>query len=551
MAELKKKLKAEDIDETKKNEEKNKDEKDIKNEDVEDTSEKETPENKTEDTSEEGGEDTSTEDVENTIVLDSGAVVNEDEQPEETEDLVTITKEDGTKIYVDKVEAESEEEKKDIYEAIVSADAAEDGMAESVEIGEEITEDINEDIDPDLEAPVEVDEEIEDATYIGAACNSHKASLDNSYFIFRTKAGKMLAVKAGKLLSKQLKASLLTKIIKKEELPSQESVVSKILAKIGTKFSDVKKYVKKLASLEKANMNKKITKKASVEVKPQIGDEVEVNGKSFKIVASRKNEFILNNGKHVKAEELLKSVSTKDIDGNEKQDVDSNKQLETFSIDEGDIESSDYKSQVAIDGKEANKVDEEDVKAAKSKVKNFYGRLPGKSGVGGDPDWALKDFNSLRNKTVASQIKTIREMTKSLRAKQEELAKKEAENKALQAKLNAIEESKKAMVKHSKIEKILKAMNVEDPQQKFVMEKKFASYNEDQLNAVYDTLTANVDEETNNINEQMMNDELKKEASLLEGRIPSMNLQEANSDSGEVDYVTLLAEKEAAELSRR
>lgn len=547
--ELKKKLKAEDIDEKKKNEEKNKDEKDIENEDVENTSEKETPENKTEDTTSE--EDTETTDVENTIVLDSGAVVNEDEQPEEAEDLVTITKDDGTKIYVDKVEAETEEEKKDIYEAIVSADAAEDGMAESVEIGEEITEDINEDIDPELEAPVEVDEEIEDATYIGAACNSHKASLENSYFIFRTKAGKMLAVKAGKLLSKQLKASLLTKIIKKEELPSQESVVSKILAKIGTKFSDVKKYVKKLASLEKNNMNKKITKKASIEVKPQIGDEVEMNGKSFKIVASKKDEFILNNGKHVKAEELLKSVSTRDIDGNEKQDVDSNKQLETFSIDDGDIEKSNYKSQVAIDGKEANKVDEDDVKAAKSKVKNFYNRLPGKSGVGGDPEWGLKDFNSLRNKTVASQIKTIREMTKELRAKQEELAKKEAENKALQAKLNAIEESKKAMVKHSKIEKILKAMNVEDPQQKFVMEKKFASYDEGQLNAVYETLTANVDEETNNINEQTMNDELKKEASLLEGRIPAINLQEENSDSGEVDYVKLLAEKEAAELSRR
>lgn len=539
--ELKKKLKAEDIDEIKKNEEKNKDEKDIENKDVENTSKKETLENKT--------EDTETTDVENTIVLDSGAVVNEDEQPEDEEDLVTITKEDGTKIYVDKVEAESEEEKKDIYEAIVSADAADDGMAESVEIGEEITEDINEDIDPELEAPVEVDEEIEDATYIGAACNSHKASLENSYFIFRTKAGKMLAVKAGKLLSKQLKASLLTKIIKKEELPSQESVVSKILAKIGTKFSDVKRYVKRLASLE--NLNIRRQKRASLNVKPQIGDEVEVNGKSFKIVASKNNEFILNNGKHVKAEELLRSVSTRDINGNEKQDVDSNKQLETFSIDDGDIEKSDYKSQVAIDGKEANKVDEDDVKAAKSKVKNFYNRLPGKSGVGGDPEWGLKDFNSLRNKTVASQIKTIREMTKSLRAKQEELAIKEAENKALQAKLNIIEESKKAMIKHSKIEKILKAMNVEDPQQKFVMEKKFASYNEDQLNAVYDTLTANVDEETNNINEQMINDELKKEASLLEGKIPSMYLQETDSDSGEIDYVKLLAEKEAAELSRR
>lgn len=545
--ELKKKLKAEDIDETKKNEEKNKDE-DIKETEVDETT-TETPENKTEETTSE--EDTETADVENTIVLDSGAVVNEDEKPEDEEDLVTITKEDGTKIYVDKVEAESEEEKKDIYEAIVSADAAEDGMAESVEIGEEITEDINEDIDPELEAPVETDEEIEDATYIGAACNTHKASLDNSYFIFRTKAGKMLAVKAGKLLSKQLKASLLTRIIKKQELPSQETVVSKILAKVGTKFSDVKKYVKKLASLEKANMNKTITKKASVEEKPQIGDEVELEGKSFKIVASKKDEFILNNGKHVKAEELLKSVSTKDIDGNEKQDVDSNKQLETFSIDEGDIEKSNYKSQVAIDGKEANKADEDDVKSAKSKVKNFYNRLPSKSGVGGDPEWGLKDFNSLRNKTVASQIKTIREMSKQLRAKQEELNKKETENKALQAKLNAIEESKKAMIKHSKIEKILKAMNVEDPQQKYVMEKKFASYDEGQLNAVYDTLTANVDEETNNINEQMMNDELKKEASLLEGKIPTMNLQEANSDSNEIDYVKLLAEKEAAELSRR
>lgn len=530
--ELKKKLKAEEEmkDEEKKTEENKKDE---------------APETKT--------EETSTEDVENTIVLDSGAVVNEDEKPEaeEVEDLVTITKEDGTKIYVDKVEAETEDEKKDIYEAIVSADAAEDGMAESVEIGEEITNDINEEVDPELEGPVVDEEEIEEASYIGAACNSHKASLNNSYFIFRTKAGKILAVKAGKLLSKQLKASLLERIIKKQELPSQETIVTKILAKIGNKFSDVKSYVKKLASLEKANMEKKINKKASL-VKPVIGDEVEIEGKSFKIVASKKDEFILNNGKHIKAEDLMKSVSTKDIDEGKTTEVDSDKQLENFSIDNKDIEESKYESQIAVDGKEADKADEDaDVKSAKSKVKNFYSRLPGKSGVGGDPDWALKDFNSLKNKTVASQIKSIRELTKQLRAKQEEIAQKEAENKELQAKLNAIEESKKAMEKHSKIEKILKAMNIVDPQQKYVMEKKFASYNDIQLSAVYDTLTTNVDEETNNINEQMINDELKKEASLLEGKIPAFNLShEDNKINDGIDYVSLLAEKEERALSK-
>ena len=556
MAELKKKLKAEeeDIDETKKNDEKKDDNKDTTSKDDDVKKDGTTPDSKKDD--EDASED-KTEDVEDTIVLDSGAVVDENEQPEaeDVENLVTITKDDGTKIYVDKVEAETEEEKKDIYEAIVTADAAEDGMAESVEIGEEITNDINEEIDPEITTPVVDNDEIEEASYIGAACNTHKASLNNSYFIFRTKAGKILAVKAGKLLSKQLKAALLTKIIKKEELPTQETVVTKILAKIGNKFSDVKSYVKKLASLEKANKEAKMKmqKKASVNnVKPQIGDEIEIEGKSFKIVASKKDEFILSNGKHVKAEDLMKT-NTKDIDGNEKQDVDSNKQLETFSIKEGDIEDSDYKSTVAVDGKEADKVDEDAVKAAKSKVKNFYNRLPGKSGVGGDPDWALKDFNSLRNKTVASQIKVVRELTKKLKASEAAIEAKNKENEELKEKLNAIEASKKAMEKHSKIEKILKAMNVEDPQQKFVMEKKFASYDEGQLNAVFETLTANVDEETNNINEQMINDELKKEASLLEGRIPALNLsnQDNANDSGEVDYVTLLAEKEAAELSRR
>ena len=526
---LKKKLKAEEenIDETKKNEEKKDDEKDIE-------TEAETVETKVDDKKD---EDT---DVENTIVLDSGAVVDENEQPEETEDLVTITKDDGTKIYVDKVEAETEDEKKDIYEAIVSADEADDGMAESVEIGEEISDEIN----GDVEAPVVEDEEIEEASYIGAACNSHKASLNNSYFIFRTKAGKILAVKAGKLLSKQLKASLLSKIIRKQELPSQETVVSKILAKIGTKFSDVKRYVKKLASLEKAN----ITKKASL-ITPKIGDEVEINGKSFKIVASKKDEVILNNGKHLKAADLATS-DTKDIEGDSKQTVDQDKQLETFSIDEKDIEDSNYESTIAIDGKEADKADEDDVKAAKSKVKNFYGRLPGKSGVGGDPDWALKDFNSLRNKTVASQIKSIRELTKSLRAKQEEIEAKERENKELQAKLNAIEESKKSMEKHAKITKILKAMNIEDPQQKFVMEKKFASFNENQLNAVYETLTTNVDAETDSFNEQTMNEGMNKEASFSAERIPAFNLKDEQITSGEVDYVSYLAEREERELNK-
>lgn len=76
------------------------------------------------------------------------------------------------------------------------------------------------------------------------------------------------------------------------------------------------------------------------------------------------------------------------------------------------------------------------------------------------------------------------------------------------------------------------------------MTQKFASYSKDQLDAIYETMTACPSEEATIMHERMINEEMKKEASELKGFVPSFNLEEEVSASASDDMERLVLEKE-------
>lgn len=468
----KKKIKAEEIKEEEvKDLDLEKDDKDLeKVEDVEKVEEKEV-------------EEAPAVEAESTdlIVLDSGATVDEKTglSEEEAKDLVKITKQDGTELFVEKVDDElPEEDKKEIYEAIVEADKPE---------GEEVAE--------DLEAEVNepADEEIEEVSYIPAACKTAEASLDNSFYVLKLKSGKIKALKAGKIFNKNLKASLLKALSEGKQLPSETTLFNKIAHKIGYTFGAFSKLASKL-------------------VAP---------------------------AKEVKAAELPDTAPGKANDEAE--------QLKDFSLDEKDIEKSDVESQIALETKDLKPTDE--VKPAASKVKTYFGRLPGKSSVGDEVEWAMKDFNSERNKkdkTMASQIKSLRDATKELRAQKEIIASKEAEIKALKEQIASINKKEETMLKSAKINKIIASMHIDEEEEKFAMQEKFAKYSKEQLDAVYETITACPTEEATIMHERMINEQMKKEASELKGFVPSFKLEEEELTSASDDMEDLVLKRELA-----
>ena len=476
----KKKIKAEEIKEEVKDLDLEKSDKDLeKVEDAEKVEEKK--EEVEEAPAAEEAEKTEEAESADLIVLDSGATVDEETglSEEEAEDLVKITKQDGTELFVEKVDEDlPTEDKKEIYEAIVEADKPE---------GEEVAE--------DLEAEVNEpeDEEIEEVSYIPAACKTAEASLDNSFYVVKLKSGKYKALKAGKIFNKNLKASLLKALSEGKQLPSETTLFNKIAHKIGYTFGAFSKLASKLAAPVK----------------------------------------------EVKAAELPDTVPGKANDEAE--------QLKDFSLDEKDIEKSDIESQVALETKDLKPT--EDVKPAASKVKNYYGRLPGKSSVGDEVEWALKDFNSERNKkdkTMAAQIKSLRDATKELRAQKEIIASKEAEIKALKEQIDSINKKEEAMLKSAKINKIIASMHIDEEEEKFAMQEKFAKYSKEQLDAVYETLTACPTEEATIMHERMINEQMKKEASELKGFVPSFKMEEEELTSASDEMEDLVLKRELA-----
>lgn len=452
------------------------------------------------------------------IVLSDGSTVEEEVElsEEEAKDLAKITKQDGTEIFVEKVEGD-EAEKKEVYEAILEAEKPED------EVAEELEDEVN---------TPEFAEEIEEVAYVPAACHTAHASLNNSYYILKLKGGKLKALKAGKILNKELKASIIKAHLAGKKLPEAETVFNKIASKIGFTLGAFHKLASKLSG--------KVRKVANM-FTPKVGDTVDMgDGKEVRIISRKAGLLTLANGKKVLAKHLRAAELPDTVPGTKNEDA---QLLKNFAIDESDIKKSKYESEVALEGKEFKKADEDaGVKAAPSKVKSLYNRLPSKSEVGDEVEWSLKDFNKERNKqdkTLASQIKALRDATKEVRAQKEALADKDAEIKSLQEKIASYNRKEETILKGAKINKILASMNIEDDEEKAAMTEKFAKYTKAQLDAVYETLTACPSEEATIMHERMINDEMKKEASELKGFVPSFNLEESLNSSDDMEKLVL------------
>lgn len=468
-----------------------------------------------------------TEEKEDLIVLSDGATVEENVKltEEETDDLAKITKADGTEIFVETPEG-TDEEKKEVYEAIIEAETPAEEVAEDLE-GE-----VNEEMPETME-------EIEEVGYVPAACHTAHASLNNSYYILKLKGGKLKALKAGKILNKELKASIIKAYKEGKKLPEAETVFNKIASKVGYTFGAFTKLASKLA--------KAVT--ASKKPVAGVGDTLVDGNKEFKIVASKNGVLTLENGKKVLAKHLVATDLPDTVPGT---DNDKAEELKNFSIDEKDIKKDNVDSTVALEKAELEE-GKDGVKAAPSKVKSLYNRLPGKSGVGDEVEWAMKDFNKERNKadkTLASQIKALRDATKEIRAQKEVLASKDAEIKALQEKLAALNSKEETMVKSAKINKILASMNIEDDEEKAAMTEKFAKYSKEQLDAVYETMTACPSEEATIMHERMINEEMKKEASALKGFVPSFTMEEEVPTSTSNEMEALVLERELDSINK-
>lgn len=431
----------------------------------------------TEEVKEEVTEEAPEAEKEDLIVLTDGATAEEHVklEEEEVDDLTKITKADGTELFVETPEGTAEENK-EVYEAIIEAETPAEEAAEGLE------EEVN--------AP-EVMDEIEEVGYVPAACHTAHASLNNSYYILKLKGGKLKALKAGKILNKELKASIVKAYKEGKKLPEAETIFNKIAAKVGYTMTAFAKLASKLA-------------------------------------------------------EPVKKVATELPDTIPGTDNDKAEMLKNFSIDEADVKKDNVDSTVALEKAELEE-GKEGVKDASSKVRSLYNRLPGKSGVGDEVEWSMKDFNKERNKadkTLASQIKALRDATKEIRAQKEVLASKDAEIKALQEKLAAMNSKEETMIKSAKINKIIASMNITDDEEKAAMTEKFAKYSKEQLDAVYETMTACPSEEATIMHERMINEEMKKEASALKGFVPSFKLEEEVKASTSDEMEKLVLERE-------
>ena len=436
------------------------------------------------------------------ITLDSGATVDESAQPseEEAEHLVKITKEDGTELFVEKVEdADSEEEKKAIYEAIVEADVAEPVEENAEEVIDAIDE----------------DDEIEEMAYVPASCHTVTASLNKSFVVFKLKSGKYKALRAGQIYPAALKKAMLSKIKagKEDEIPHIQTIMSKIASKVGYTFTSFKKLAAEniLAAKKevKANIQAYLQKKAALKRKAEL----------------------------LKRRAMLRRKAA-DEESAQKE------QLEKSTLNVKDITKNDNVTTVAVeDGSKI--VDEKlpsDIKTSKSKVHEFYGKLPNKSGVGEDVKWSLRDFNEKRNKTVASQIKSLRASIETIKQLKEEKAELVKQNEALKAQVNKIEASQKQAAKAVKVNKIIAAMNITDELVKRNMQTKLASYDDNQLNAVLSCYSLDPDVDSVFMNERNL-EKMKREASV--NYIPQVTLGEDSiSLDNEPNYVEFLKQRE-------
>ena len=443
-------------------------------------------------------------------VLDDGSEIDKDVDLSEInkDELVKITRADGVVLYM---QAQDEEIAEEIYNSICNATVADEeeetetdeeekpeaDEGEKTE-AEEISEDVLAEIPEDAEAMAV---EVKEASLRAPA---------KLYYVIRSSKG-IKAIKASKILSKFL----------------MKRVASRKINPITA--------IKVVAHLR----NRKMARKARPAVSNRMARKLAFRKRMAERMALRR-----------------KKAATAEIEDNLKlKEV--KKPVNKWDLDFSEVKKNKYDSEVALEKKDFSKADDVDVKANPSDVRSYYGKLPAKAETGTDVEFGLKDFNQKRKnasvlKTIAQNLKTARTQLKekdsAIAKKDSAIAEKDAEIKNLKAQLRKIAEKENLKKRSALIDNLIVAMHCEDEEEIRAMKNKFASYSDEQLNAVHETLTRTATDVAIEHEEDTLMSNLKKEAGELSGFTPSMTLKDEAVNSFDAIEKEIL-EKEQQSLN--
>lgn len=399
------------------------------------------------------------------VVLEDGSELEKDVDLSEInkDELVKITRADGVVLYM---QAQDEEIAEEIYNSICNATKAEE---EEKTEAEEISEDVLAEIPEDAEAMAV---EVKEASLRAPA---------KLYYVIKSSKG-IKAIKASKILSKFL----------------MKRVASKKISPITA--------IKVVAHLK----NRKIAKKARPAVSDRMAKKLAFRKRMAERMALRR--------KKAATAEIEDNLKVKEV----------KKPVNKWDLDFSEVKKNEYDSEVALEKKDFSKADDVNVKANPSDVRSYYGKLPAKAETGTDVEFGLKDFNQKRKnasilKTIAQNLKTARTQ---LKEKDTAIAEKDAEIKNLKAQLQKIAEKENLKKRSALIDNLIVAMHCDDEEEIRAMKNKFASYSDEQLNAVHETLTKTATDVAIEHEEDTLMSNLKKEAGELSGFTPSMTLKD-------------------------
>jgi len=557
--------------------------------------------NEVKDTENKGAENEAPAKSETTVIVVDGAKIDESVHPEEEEmkDLVQVTKDDGTIFFVEKVETEDPEEKKKIYAEIVKSDVSLDaeGKVEEEKV-DKVLENINSDIDKD--------EKIVQSSYVSRYSNkgdtySERAmdSLNNSFYLFKTDKNKMKAVKAGLILNKSLKNSIIEDHINKSNnVIDPSELFSVIASKIGNSVNDLSNSIVKVqASLIKScDSNVKAEGEAPAAENNIVTDPAtpvaEDSEKTYEGKGDLKTVNVIDlyktaNECKIKVENIIprvdendqdtiiikgkdedikcfidkftstpKTVTASAITDENKKKVD-DKQIFNFSVRNPEAKNG-LESVVAVEGDDITTLSFK--KDGKSKVASLYAKLPATPKTGGNPEMFLRNFDKEQGNgeriTVAAQLKILRESTEKNAALQNKINVLESQLKEKDRIIKASENEKEENKRLEKIEAIIVAKELNETEEIEAMREKLSKYDNDELDAVYEILTTDPEQEAKmsmeEKNEKEYQDEQKKvTASLMKGgSINGVNIGFSEGAEEEEDYAAKLREREIAKCNK-
>lgn len=417
------------------------------------------------------------------IVLSDGSVVEEHVTLEDVKDtdFSKITKEDGTEIYLETPEAEegemTEEDKKNVYEAVLSADS-------------EATQDVLEAIDSEDE-----EEEIEEVMYAPVAMNEAKASLKNSYYVFKLKSGKVKALKAGHLLSPKLQEIVIKAGKAGKDLQPTE-VFAKIASKVGkNNYGAFRRIASKFAK-----------QAGTIPVTMAVAQTTVPDGKKNITMAVKDGE----NGQVAKNEFGAPSHG-------------------------GEATSNVHNFYNKLPSKSTTD-------------KGLEIALGNPKKEGNDNGSAASGSKVQAGKTTAAQMKELRASMKlvaSLKAEKEAL---EKELKEVKASLEKEQKFKRSAARLQMQSKIVEAMHLGSDAEKAVMMKKLASYSDEKLEGTYEILTSSPALDVDKAQAEEYEAIQKKMASLSQV-IPATTLSDGKAEE-EMDMGAFITQLELASQTR-